>query len=113
MHDLRVARVRVQQHAGDVRLGVGGEHRLGPGGQVDPGPAARCRSPAALIISTDRPSPLNDTTSVDVASSAGIASRVRNSVRRAESRTSTSNDPSGSGSIAHRTTRSSSASQPA
>ncbi len=68
--------------------------------------------PAALVISTDRPSPLNDTTSVEVASSAGIVSSVRKSASP-ESRTSTSNPPSGSGAIAHRTTRSSSASQPA
>ena len=69
-------------------------------------------APAALIISSDRPSPLNDTTSLDVASSAGIVSSVRQSAD-AESRTSTFKDPSGSGSIAQRTTRSSSASQPA
>ena len=70
--------------------------------------------PAALVISTDRPSPLNETTSVDVASSAGIVSSVRQAASEPpESRTSTSNDPSGSGAIAHRTTRSSSASQPA
>ena len=68
--------------------------------------------PAALIISSDRPSPLNDTTSVDVASSAGMASRNRNS-SAPESRTRTLNDPSGSGAIAHRTTRSSSAIHPA
>ena len=68
--------------------------------------------PAALIISSDRPSPLNETTSVEVASSAGMVSRCRN-WSSAVSRTSTLNDPSGTGAIAHLTTRSSSATQPA
>ena len=46
-------------------------------------------APAALTVSSDVPSPLNASTSLEVTSSAGIVSSVRQSAS-AESRTSTS-----------------------
>ena len=68
-------------------------------------------TPTELMASSDFPSPVNASTSLAGASSAGMVSSVRQSLS-ASSRTSRSKPPSGSGAIAPRTTMSSSASQP-